>query len=203
MGTQKAKYKKLGAIIETPEEFNYTQLFKNTKFHHEFKSSPLGVAFLGLGRFIYKWIYFYLLPMMVVPVGIIGWQKSNLNEEWRGEYSVYVSWLPKRPEEYLFVDFDLNSNVSAKDVLSDNFMILFVLILFTIFTLIMYSVIRIGDIGETLMQAQQKKGKLLLYIFFGPFMYWILLYLLKFSWNTIDVLRNTGRYFKWIDINSI
>jgi hypothetical protein len=154
MATQKAKYKKLGKIIETPEDYNYTQLFKNTKFHHEFKSSQIGVAVLGLGRFIYKWIYFYLLPMMVVPVGIIGWQKNNLNVEWRSEFSVYESWLPNKPDEYCkFVDFDLNDNVRAKDMLSDQFMLLFVLILFTIFTLIMYSIIRIGDIGETFMQA--------------------------------------------------
>lgn len=73
MTTQKAKYKKLGKIIENPEESNHLQIFKNTKFHHDYSSSPTGTFFLGIGRFIYKWIYFYLLPMLVIPVGIVGW----------------------------------------------------------------------------------------------------------------------------------
>jgi len=74
MATQKAKYKKLGEIINKPDESNYLQLFKNSKFHHENKSSPLGIFLLSVGRFTYKWVYFYLLPMLVVPVGIMGWQ---------------------------------------------------------------------------------------------------------------------------------
>ena len=105
MATQKAKYKDLGAIIEKPEDSNHLQLFKSSKFQHVYRASKVGSFFLSIGRFTYKWIYFYLLPMLVVPVGIFGWQGKNLNTKWRDDpdVSVYNSWWPKR--SYPDVDF--------------------------------------------------------------------------------------------------
>ena len=111
MATQKAKYKELGEIIETPDGSNHLQLFKSSKFQHVHRASKVGSFFLSIGRFTYKWIYFYLLPMLVVPVGIFGWQGKNLNTEWRDDpnVSVYNSWWPKR--DYPDVDFTNGSGI--------------------------------------------------------------------------------------------
>lgn len=68
--------------------------------------------------------------------------------------SFFDSWLPRN--DYLYVDFELNeSNQNKKSVFKDPFMILFVLIMFTCFTLVTYAIIRIGDKDETFIQAKQ------------------------------------------------
>lgn len=69
--------------------------------------------------------------------------------------------------------------------------------------MIIYAVIKIGDREESRRQARQNKKSVFAYLCLMPFIYWIILYLLQFTWQTIDILHNIGYYFAWVDFFSL
>jgi hypothetical protein len=80
METQKARYDTIADIIENPDSTNHLELFKNTKFHHNYETEISGRVMILVARFIYKWFYFYVMPISVIPIGMLGWWSHNLNE---------------------------------------------------------------------------------------------------------------------------
>lgn len=76
MSTQIYKYKKIDDLIKKNSDtgINQLALYKDRKFQHLHKTDFAGHFFITVGRVIYKWIYFYIMPLTVIPIGILGWR---------------------------------------------------------------------------------------------------------------------------------
>jgi hypothetical protein len=52
-------------------------------------------------RIIYKVIYFYIFPLLVIPVGVIGWRLTNVEKEKQHE----VDWTSIKEQYFDFNDY--------------------------------------------------------------------------------------------------
>jgi hypothetical protein len=52
-------------------------LFKKTKFHHAYTNDPYHYIYRAteqVVRVAYKIFYFYIFPILVIPIGVIAWR---------------------------------------------------------------------------------------------------------------------------------
>ena len=73
----------LKEVIDDTSSKPWLRRYKNDKFHRNDQASKLTKFCEKLVRIIYKLIYFYLLPLLVIPVGYLGYMRDlkNVKEE--------------------------------------------------------------------------------------------------------------------------
>jgi hypothetical protein len=77
METQLKFHKGIKAIVDEPSKSRYLEMFKDNKFHHRFKSNWWTKMTESFIRIIYKVVYFYIFPLLVIPMGVIGWRLTT------------------------------------------------------------------------------------------------------------------------------